>query len=257
MFNSKLKSFSQMIAANSKLLLVSFFCLVLVGCATSQQSAKDTAQEQAEQQSGDAEKPAADGTSEQTPEQLAEVQAKQAEQQKVALLTAKIDPMKDVVAPLELIKGYDQVKAFVESKNTTKAIEHLSKLQMAHQKFSGPSYRLARLYFNQENYAEALEAVETAISINGDNYFAHNLKGVLLREQGEFDKAKQAYLKAQTIYPAHPKTHLNLAILSDIYLYDLASALESYENYIRLVKEDKKVSGWIVDLKRRIARSAN
>ena len=257
MFNSKLKDLTTMISPNPKFALVGLFSLVLFGCATSQQSVKEPDQEQVEQPAGETGDQTPEGTAEQTPEQIAAAQAQQAEQQKVALLTAKPDPMKDVVAPLELIKGYDQVKAFVDSKNTNKAIEHLSQLQMAHQKYSGPSYRLARLYFEQKNYVEALEAVETAISINGENYFAHNLKGVVLREQGEFDKAKQAYLKAESIYPAHPKTHLNLAILSDIYLYDLASALESYENYMRLVKEDKKVSGWIVDLKRRIARSAN
>ncbi|MCW9000042.1 MAG: hypothetical protein OQK04_15130, partial [Kangiellaceae bacterium] len=153
MFNSNQVDLNRLLPVNLKLILVTTLSLVMFGCATSQQSVKDTAHEQVENQS---EESTAEGITEQTQEQVAEAQAKQLEQQKVALLTAKQDPMKNTVAPLELIKGYDQVKAFIESKNTSKAIEHLSKLQMEHQKFSGPSYRLARIYLDQKNYVEAL-----------------------------------------------------------------------------------------------------
>lgn len=162
------------------------------------------------------------------------------------------DPM-EVDLPLDLIKGYDQVKAMLAKKQTVQAMDKLKQLQTSHPKLSGPSYRLARLLLENKRYEESLKAVEASLSINKNNYYAHNLKGVVLREQGQFQKAKQAYMSAVGTYPAHAQSHLNLGILADIYLYDLPLALKHYQTYLSLIgSEDKKVTGWVLDLQRRI-----
>lgn len=165
------------------------------------------------------------------------------------------DPMKDKDVSLALIKLYDQVKGLQKENKIDEAIALLEASKSAHPESSGPSYRLARLYLKKGDYEKALDASETAISINQSNYYAINLKGVILREQGKFQEAKGAYTKALEVYPDYANAHLNLAILSDIYLYDLNSALTHYETYMLLTSEqDKKVSGWLIDLKRRMPK---
>lgn len=167
------------------------------------------------------------------------------------------DPMKSVTVPLALIKAYDEVTTAIKNNSPDEAIIKIKQLQTQYPALSGPSYRLARIYLDLKKYDEALDSVETAISINQNNYYAYNLKAIVLREKGEFEKSKQAYLKALEIYPDYVNGHLNLAILADIYLYDLALALTHFETYLLLTQaDDKKVEGWVIDLKRRMPENA-
>jgi tetratricopeptide (TPR) repeat protein len=122
---------------------------------------------------------------------------------------------------------------------------------------SSAYYYLARIYLLQQQLTKALDAIERSLKLNSTNYYAHNLKGVILREQGEFAQAKQAYLLAIKLYSNHPNSHLNLAILADIYLYEHQLALNHYQYYLGLInEEDKKVEGWVLDLKRRMPPKA-
>lgn len=164
------------------------------------------------------------------------------------------DPMAAVDLPLTLIKGYDEVTSLLKSKQKEKAQQKLASLHTEHPTSSGPSYRLARLLLEQKQYQQALDWVNKSIAIKPQNYYAINLKGVLLRELGQFDQAKESYLKAIEVYPDFPKSHLNVGVLADLYLYDLVLALKHYQIYMVKNKvEDKKVAGWILDLKRRIS----
>jgi len=176
-----------------------------------------------------------------------------------------LDPMKAVILPLSLIQGYDEVSNLILQKKTQQATVKLNQLQLQHPEFSGPSYRLARINQQQENSSGAMAAINIAIKINPKNYYALNLKGLLLRENVEFEGSKQAYLEAIKVYPSHSNSQLNLAILADIYLYDFELALKHYEKYKRLIlktencadcsaKRQKKVTGWIADLKRRMPK---
>ncbi|TQV77078.1 tetratricopeptide repeat protein [Aliikangiella marina] len=172
--------------------------------------------------------------------------------QTVSSLPMVEDPMK-VDLPLELIKAYDEAKSLFAAKNIEGAINKLKQTQQAFPQESGPSYRIARIYLQEKQYEKALEAVESSVFVNPKNYYAQNLKGVILREMGKFEEAKTAYLASLEAYPRHAQTHLNLGILADIYQYDLALALKHYQYYLELIQsEDKKVSGWVIDLKRRI-----
>jgi len=173
------------------------------------------------------------------------------------------DPMEAVVLPLTLIQGYDNVSTLVLKKQQQQAVNMLIQLQQNHPSFSGPSYRLARVYQQMKNDDDGLIAINKAIEINPRNYFALNLKGLMLREKGDFDNAKLSYLEAIKIYPNHSNSELNLAILADIYLYDFDLALVHYERYLQLIKhqgaeekQQKKVAGWITDLKRRMPKGA-
>lgn len=168
--------------------------------------------------------------------------------------TKHIDPMHTEI-PLSLVKGYEAVNALVASKDFLNARAKLAVLQQQHPQRSGPSYRIARIYWQQKNYIDGLKAVEKSIQINPSNYYAINLKAMIYREQGQFAQSKSAYLDAIEQYPDYENTYLNFGILADIYLYDLPLALQQYERYLALHgKEDKKVSGWVIDLKRRMPK---
>ena len=83
---------------------------------------------------------------------------------------------------------------------------------------------------------------------------------MLLRKQGKFEEAESAYLKAVTVSPDYALAHYNLGVLNDLYLRRLDTALVHYERYQALSGEDKQVTRWIADLKRRIGtqqRTAN
>ena len=165
------------------------------------------------------------------------------------------DPMADKVIPLSLVKGYDLVSQRVRNKKIDSAMKLLHQLQQAHPNYSGPSYKIASLYFQQSSFEKALAAIQKSLTIDSKNYHAHNLYGILLRSTGKFQQAKAAYQKAIALFPGFSKGHLNLAILADIYLYDFKLALNHYQQY-QLIEGDKErqVSGWIIDLKRRMAR---
>lgn len=162
------------------------------------------------------------------------------------------DPMRKEL-PLKLIKGYDDATNRLNQKDVDGAIAILTELQISFPEYSGPTYRIARIYFEDRQFQQAIDAIDASLVIDPNNYYTWNLKGVILREQGAFAQAKQAYLKSIEIYPDHAQTHINMGILADIYLYDLNLALHHYQEYLQLIdNEDKTVSGWILDLNRRI-----
>jgi Tfp pilus assembly protein PilF len=84
---------------------------------------------------------------------------------------------------------------------------------------------------------------------------ALNQLGMLLRRQGKFPEAQDAYLKAVAADPDYALAHYNLGVLNELYLQRLDVALQHFESYQALSSDDKQVTKWIADLKRRISRN--
>jgi tetratricopeptide (TPR) repeat protein len=83
-----------------------------------------------------------------------------------------------------------------------------------------------------------------------------NQLGVELREQGQFDKARESYERAIALDPAYTPAILNLGILQDLYLGDAPAALLQYQRYLALSNPpDPRVSKWVAELKIRKDKS--
>lgn len=112
---------------------------------------------------------------------------------------------------------------------------------------------LGLAYFKLKKMDLSEEAFQEAISRNKRDAVAYNHLGILLRYQGQFEEARKRYQRAIAIDSDYAYAHLNLGILFDIYLQDLESALQQYQQYQGLIgEEDKQVAGWIVDIQRRL-----
>ena len=164
-----------------------------------------------------------------------------------------VDPMANIQINAEIKKAYKNVSNFSKNKNYLDAIKLLDSIKLKYPQLSGPDYQKARIYFNQGQLDLALTSIGLSLKNNQRNYYSLNLKGIILREQGKFDLAKQAYSEAIKIYPPYPNSYLNLGVLADLYLRDLPLALAQYKNYMQLIgKDNKKVSNWIIEIERRI-----
>lgn len=164
-----------------------------------------------------------------------------------------IDPMRDIQINAEIKSTYKQVAKLNKLKQYPQAIKLLDGIQAKYPQLSGPDYQRARIYFGQSKFDLALKSIDSSLSNNSRNYYSLNLKGIILREQGKFEEAREIYFMAIEAYPAYPNSHLNLGVLADIYLRDLPLALLQYREYMKLTSnQDKKVANWVLELERRI-----
>jgi len=119
-------------------------------------------------------------------------------------------------------------------------------------KLAGPRLNLAIALRQQGKADESIATLRPLTSGPAALPEALNQLGVLLREQGKFTEARDAYLAAIQLNPGLARAHLNLGILFDLYLQEFAQAIDHYQRYQALLtKPDRRVSGWILDLRRR------
>ncbi len=162
----------------------------------------------------------------------------------------------DVKSKFDRAIDYFNKQEYVKSELILKEIIDLNSA------LSGPWLKLGDIAKLQNNHDNAIEYYSNAIQINQHNYFARNRLALMLRQQGEFSRAKMQYEQAIISWPGYALTHKNLAILLDLYLGEKELALKEYQLYQELFmfennEIDKKAKGWIADLKRQIAQGAN
>jgi len=153
-------------------------------------------------------------------------------------------------------QDYNRAIALIQTKKNRSAISSLNKLIQNYPQFAGPHVNLGLIYFKAKQYSKARKEFDKALVLNPNNAVCHNHIGIIQRKNGEFKLALQSYKLAIRNNSNYASAHLNIGILYDIYLADLTKALNHYQHYQRITgAKDKKVSKWIIDIKRRVNAS--
>lgn len=152
-------------------------------------------------------------------------------------------------------RQYNSALANMKKKQYSAALKKFKTLSVKYPELAGPKANIGIIYSRKGEYKKAKKAFESAIKINNSNPEIYNELGVLYRRMGKFNESEDAYEKALSINSDHAYAHLNLGILYDLYLRKPGKALSHYQKYQDLVKNDKLVKKWIVDLKLRIKRN--
>lgn len=141
----------------------------------------------------------------------------------------------------------------MRNKQWSQAESLLQKVIAENSKLSGAYLNLGLVYLSQKEDKRAEKAFSDAIAANHTNLDAYNQLAILQRENGRFAEAESNYKKALSVWPFHPESHKNLAILYDLYLGKSTEALPHYEAYLQLLGgNDKQATSWIADLQRRL-----
>lgn len=123
--------------------------------------------------------------------------------------------------------------------------------------FSGPQTNLGILFAKSNRRDAAIAAFTRAATANGQNASAFNWLGIVNKESGNYDRARQSYEKAIAVKPDYAAAHLNLGLLLEDQLKQPAVALQHYKEYQRLTGgKDLRVLPWIAEIEARTQASA-
>ena len=161
--------------------------------------------------------------------------------------------------PPQALTMYEQAVASMAAGDTIDAELRFQEFLLQYPDFPGAHVNLAIIFVGRDDLQAAENSLTDALIIDPAYAPALNQLGLVERKRGNFEGALGAYEKAIAADPDYALAHYNLGVLNDLYLQRLDTALVHYERYQALVGEDKQVSRWIADLKRRIPaqRTAN
>ncbi len=165
----------------------------------------------------------------------------------------------DIVLKPELIEidsdvedDFNSALSHLKSAQYDEAIALLIKVIAIESRVPAPYVNLAMAYNEKDDFKNAEKYFLLALSIDLTHPVANNQLGLLYRKKGKFEDAKKAYTNALTKYPDYLPVVKNLGILCELYLRDLACALQQYEHYLSLQPNDKIMKIWVADLSRRL-----
>jgi tetratricopeptide (TPR) repeat protein len=167
-----------------------------------------------------------------------------------------VDTQAEVLGPIDpaLQQGFSDALVLLRDEEYVEAEAALVILTTQYPDFAGPWSNLAIAQNKQEKFSAALESIDKALGQDGSFCQAMSLKGVILRELGQFKLAKEQYQAAIVCNPEDALSIYNLGVLSDLYLHDEVSALGYYQAFLKTQGEeqDETIKSWVVDIKRRV-----
>jgi tetratricopeptide (TPR) repeat protein len=158
--------------------------------------------------------------------------------------------------PPRAAQQYSQALQMLKSNRRTDAELEFKQLNTAYPQFAGPQLNLGLLYLHDARLPEAEAAFKAALQVAPANPVAGDELGIVERKLGKFTDAEAAYLRAIAAEPNYAPAHLNLGVLYDLYLQEPQKALEQFERYIEISGENKQVSGWVIELRKRVGAPA-
>jgi Tfp pilus assembly protein PilF len=149
---------------------------------------------------------------------------------------------------------FERAVALMGEGDGARAIPLLEKVIERAPGLTAPHINLAIALRRAEKPEAAEEQLKTALALVPGHPVASNEYGLLLRQAGRFAEARGVYEQALAAFPDYLPARRNLGILCDLYLNDLACALEQYERYSLAMPQDEQVKMWVADLTARLSR---
>lgn len=150
-----------------------------------------------------------------------------------------------------LSEKFNKAVIHINNKKYDDAIELLVDVTSQSDKHSAPYINLAIAYSETGKIKDAEKVLLKALTINPSHPVTNNELGLVYRKTGRFAKAKTTYEQVINNYPQFLPARKNLGILCDLFMNDLNCAIEQYEAYLNVRPDEKEVSIWLTDLKRR------
>lgn len=150
--------------------------------------------------------------------------------------------------------NFDDARAALAAGQHDRAIELFTAIADADPHFAAPHINLGIAHREAGNLEEAEAALLRALEANPRHPVAHNEIGIVYRRLGKFQEARSSYENALEIFENFHYARKNLAIVCDLFLEDLACALEHYEIYRAAVPDDENVAMWVADVAQRMER---
>jgi tetratricopeptide (TPR) repeat protein len=157
--------------------------------------------------------------------------------------------------PARAVAEYGRALELARRGDVTEAELEFGQLAAAYPDFAGPQINIGLLRRKAGNLEASEQALRLATERNASSATAWTELGVTLRMRGRFEDAAEAYRRALSVDASHAAAHRNLGVVLDLYLDRPAEALAAFERYRELSAEDKQLSGWIAELKQRVARA--
>ncbi|MDH5600143.1 MAG: tetratricopeptide repeat protein [Gammaproteobacteria bacterium] len=151
----------------------------------------------------------------------------------------------------DLAQKFKQSVELINQKKYEEAIELLVVVTNNTNKHSAPYINLAIAYSESGRIEEAENILLKAVKINPLHPVTKNELALVYRKTGRFSEARQTYEEVIKNYPQFLPARKNLGILCDLFLKDLACAIEHYQVYLGIQSNDKEMKIWLADLKRR------
>jgi Flp pilus assembly protein TadD len=146
---------------------------------------------------------------------------------------------------------YQAALVYLEQGRSEEGIALLETVTDAAPTLSAPRIDLGIAYHRAGDLEAAERNLLHALEVNPDHPVAHNELGIVYRKTGRFTEARLSYEAALAVYPGFHYARRNLAVLCDLYLGDMACALQNYEAYMTTVPGDDEATMWIADLRTR------
>ena len=155
---------------------------------------------------------------------------------------------------IEELQIYKNAIVALNNNELAKAKKLFTTMSERQPNIAGSWANLALISIKEDNLAQAEVYAKTALVKNPNMPQALNLSGYLAQKKGAINIAKSYYLQAISHKSDYALAHYNLALVYDVYLQDIAKAIEHYQYYLAYnEQQDENTENWLEGLKATMA----